>query len=218
MKENFTYSYLDIPNIDDIQLELDSFYQKIKDNQVVDVKNKDNVPIMQLHLDNSNPVASVGHLTKYTFIHCDINETMQKLPKLNKFFNSTGIELLRIAIIVTHPNSTQDPHIDQGPERLAINFPLAGTGETFTQMFKNKGILKYVTSIDENKTAIKEQRRYLQYFDEDLEELGRYVLNRPVILNVKMPHSVVNLSNDERIGISFRFKQDPWHLIKEENI
>jgi hypothetical protein len=28
-----------------------------------------------------------------------------------------------------------------------------------------------------------------------------------------MPHSVVNLSNDERVGISFRFKTDPWILV-----
>lgn len=218
MKENFTYKYLDVLHTDDIKLELDKFYQKIKDNQVFNTTNKDNAPIMELNLDESKPVIGVGNLTKYTFVHCNVNTTMQQLPILSEFFNSRGLELSRIAIITTHPNSVQDPHVDQGEETLGINFPLAGTSATYTQIFKNKGELKYVTSHDESKAGIKQQRRYLKYIDDSPEEIGRYELNRPVMLNVKMPHSVVNLSNDERVGISFRFKADPWDLVEQGNI
>lgn len=218
MKENFTYKYLDIPEVAEIQAELDCLYQKIKDNQVFNTTNKDNAPIMELNLDNSKPVKGVGHLTKYTFVHCDITTTMQQLPTLSKFFNNVGLELSRIAIVTTHPNSVQDPHVDQGEETLGINFPLSGTSATYTQIFKNKGELRYVTSHDESKAGIKQQRRYLKYIDDSPEEISRYELNRPVMLNVKMPHSVVNLSNDERVGISFRFKADPWILIEDGNI
>lgn len=218
MKENFTYKYLDIPEVVKIQLELDNLYQKIKDNQVFNTTNKDNAPIMELNLDNSKLVNGVGKLTKYTFVHCDITATMQQLPTLSKFFNSVSLELSRIAIITTHPNSVQDPHVDQGEETLGINFPLSGTSATYTQIFKNKGELRYVTSHDESKSGIKNQRRYLKYIDDNPEEIGRYELNRPVMLNVKMPHSVVNLSDNERVGISFRFKADPWNLIEGGNI
>ena len=218
MKENFTYKYLDIPSSDEIQAELDNFYQKIKDNQVFNTTNKDNAPIMELNLDSTTPINGVGNLTKYTFVHCDITTTMQHLPTLSNFFNGVNLELSRIAIITTHPNSVQDPHVDQGEETLGINFPLSGTNATYTQIFKNKGELRYVTSHDENKAGIKQQRRYLKYIDDSPEEIGRYELNRPVMLNVKMPHSVVNLSDDERVGISFRFKADPWNLIEEGNI
>lgn len=218
MKETFTYTYLDIPESDKIQLELNDLYLKIKDNQVFNTTNKDNAPIMELNLDSSKQVDGVGHLTKYTFVHIDIDTTMKQLPTLTKFFNDIGLsELSRIAIITTHPNSIQDPHVDQGEETLGINFPLSGTSATYTQIFRNKGELKFVTSHDESKDGIKRQRRYLKYIDDSPEEIGRYELNRPVMLNVKMPHSVVNLSDDERVGISFRFKADPWKLVIEGN-
>ena len=218
MKEDFTYKYLEIPGTDEIQAELDNFYLRIKDNQVFNTKNKDNAPIMELNLDGTATVTGVGHLTKYTFVHCDITATMQQLPTLSRFFDDAGLELSRIAIVTTHPNSVQDPHVDQGEETLGINFPLSGTSSTYTQIFKNKGELRYVTSHDESKAGIKQQRRYLKYIDDSPEEIGRYELNRPVMLNVKMPHSVVNLSDDERVGISFRFKADPWNLIEEGNM
>lgn len=215
MKETFTYQYLNIPEANQIQQELDQLYLKIKDNQVFNTTNKDNAPIMELNLDSSKPVQGVGHLTKYTFVHIDVESTMQQLPTLKKFFDGVGLsELSRIAIVTTHPNSVQDPHVDQGEETLGINFPLAGTSATYTQIFKNKGELKYVTSHDESKSGIKQQRRYLKYIDDSPEEIGRYELSRPVMLNVKMPHSVVNLSDDERVGISFRFKADPWKLLE----
>lgn len=217
MNENFTYSYLDwIPESDKIQSELNDLYIKIKDNQVFNTTNKDNAPIMELNLDSSKEIDGVGHLTKYTFVHINIDETMKQLPTLSKFFNDFGLgKLSRIAIVTTHPNSVQDPHVDQGEETLGINFPLSGISATYTQIFRNKGELKYVTSHDESKDGIKRQRRYLKYIDDSPEEIGRYELNRPVMLNVKMPHSVVNLSNDERVGISFRFKADPWKLVIE---
>ena len=219
MQENFTYKYLDIPEAEQIQQELNDLYVKIKDNQVFNTRNKDNAPIMELNLDNNREVVGVGNLTKYTFVHIDIATTMQQLPALREYFNSIGLgELSRIAIVTTHPNSVQDPHVDQGEETLGINFPLAGTSATYTQIFKNKGELRYVTSHDESKSGIKQQRRYLKYIDDNPEELGRYELNRPVMLNVKMPHSVVNLSKDERVGISFRFKADPWDLVDQGNM
>jgi hypothetical protein len=215
MKENFTYRYLNILEIDEIEEELNSYFQRIKDNQVFRNVNKDNAPIMELNLDSSKQVDGVGHLTKYTFVHVDINETMNQLPLLNKFFKKMGLsELSRIAIITTKPNSVQDPHVDQGEETLGINFPLAGTSATYTQIFKNKGELKYVSSPDEEIIPGQTKaRQYLKYIDDNPEEIGRYELNRPVILNVKMPHSVVNLSNDPRVGISFRFNADPWELM-----
>jgi hypothetical protein len=186
MKETFTYSYLDwIPESNKIQLELDQLYFKIKDNQVFNTTNKDNAPIMELNLDSSKEIDGVGHLTKYTFVHVNIEETMKQLPTLNKFFNDFLLgELSRIAIVTTHPNSVQDPHVDQGEETLGINFPLSGTNATYTQIFKNKGELKFVTSHDESKDGIKRQRRYLKYIDDSPEEIGRYELNRPVMLNV----------------------------------
>lgn len=214
MKNDFTYQYLDIPESAQIQQELNDFYLKVKNNQVFNTINKDNAPIMELNLDSTKTVTGVGNLTKYTFVHVDINTTMQHLPTLSLYFKQAGIsELSRIAIITTHPNSAQDPHVDQGEETLGINFPLAGVSATYTQIFRNKGELKYVTSNDESKDGIKRQRRYLKYIDDSPEEIGRYELNRPVMLNVKMPHSVVNLGQEERVGISFRFKADPWILL-----
>jgi hypothetical protein len=214
VKSDFTFKYLEIPGYENVVKELELFYNKIKDNQVFRTKNKDNASIMQLNLDSSALVEGVGNLTRYTFVHLDPITTMQHLPSLAKYFASTKLgELARIAIVTTHPMQTQDPHIDQGNETLGINFPLSGNSATYTSIFKNKGRVEYVVSQDEVKPGIKEQRRYLKYIDENPEEIARYELTRPVMLNVKMPHSVVNLSKDERVGISFRFKQDPWSLI-----
>ena len=68
--------------------------------------------------------------------------------------------------------------------------------------------------MDEVRPGVKEQRKFLRYMEENPEEIGRYVLTAPVLLNIKLPHSVVNSGDSQRVGISFRFKTDPWALTK----
>jgi hypothetical protein len=56
---------------------------------------------------------------------------------------------------------------------------------------------------------------FSRYVDETPVELSRFVLSSPTLINIKVPHQVVNDSNMDRICLSFRFDPDPWHLIDD---
>ena len=209
----FIYKFLTVPQLDKIQQELDQFYDSHKDNHVFNKKNAHGATIVELSQSAGEIPNSLGRWMGFTFVHADIESTMRQLPTLQSYFNSMAVgPIERIALVNTHPHSIQAPHVDQGVQYLALNFPLHGCNDTHTLFFKQKGELTTVISMDEVRPGVKEQRKFLRYMEENPEEIGRYILTAPVLLNIKLPHSVVNNGDSQRVGISFRFKTDPWAL------
>ena len=127
-----------------------------------------------------------------------------KVPTLYKWFGELNLTVKTICSIYLEPNSRQKGHIDQGPWDLAINIPASGCEFSSTKFFKNKGeiVVKYT-----NTTKVP----YYEYVDDSPEEIDSYILSKPVLINIKMPHSVHN-GIEPRTCFSFRFEQDPWFL------
>ena len=168
----------------------------------IDVDDLDQVmqEIKQFHAFKRFPVPN--------FFSMKPEEVMPHLPTLEKWFNKHNMETNLIAHIGQPPNSIQAVHIDSGPLSIALNFPIDIVSECSTLFFENKG------EIVENYTPVT-NIKYLTYVDPDPVVIGEYVLTHPTLLNIKLPHSIRNKSATEtRYCFSFRFKQDPWHLIK----
>ena len=157
----------------------------------------------------------IGPLEQYSFVHLDFNYVSKFLPALIQYFVDMDLgEIERIAYVSTPPNSVNTVHMDQGPEVLALNFPLTDCSHSHTIFLKNNGKLKPFF-VNETIDAVAGKRKFMKFVTDDPIEIGRYTLNGPVILNVKMPHGVINEGPTLRAGISFRFKKDPWHLVED---
>lgn len=212
-RDNFIYKILEIENIKAVEQELAAFYEQHRRVQVINQKNKDNNTIMVLSKVYDNVVNGLGPLEDFTFVHLDSNYVMKFLPALKQYFTDMNMgDIERVAYVSTPPNSVNAVHMDQGPETLALNFPLTDCSNSYTQFLKNNGKLVAIPLID-TVNGVEEKRKFMKFVTDDPIEVGRYTLNGPVMLNVKMPHGVVNQGPTLRAGISFRFKKDPWHLV-----
>jgi hypothetical protein len=152
---------------------------------------------------NSTPVTS-GNFTLQ-----DINKVLDALPSIKQWFKDNNCKPNKVAYISTDGYFVQPPHKDNSDQILAVNFPVSNC-ETVKTVFYD----------DTNVTAIlKYTRAYnIPYYHYEIDKkapIAEYILSKPVILNVKKIHSVVNNSNKDRVSLSFRFEEEPWHLIKE---
>lgn len=143
------------------------------------------------------------------FSHVNNSLVLNSLPTLNKWFSEHNMVVDRTAVLIIRSNDIQIPHIDQGAQSLAINFPLQHCNNTWTRFFKNTGILV-------QKFTPYTNLPYLEYVDDNMQEETRYELTGPTLINIKQPHSVINKTNFDRSCISFRFKEDPWFLLEDQ--
>jgi hypothetical protein len=149
------------------------------------------------------------HRTKKFPMHfypTDIPELLLNLPTINMWFKDQGLTVQTCAHLVQRAHSKQIKHVDTGNQTIALNFPIEVIPDAYTVFYKLKGtIVEKFTPV----TNVK----YSEYVDHDPEELGRYVLRQPTFINIKLPHAIINNSDLDRYCFSFRFKEDPWHLI-----
>jgi hypothetical protein len=139
----------------------------------------------------------------------DINVVLEALPSIKKWFQENNCKPNKVAYISTLANVVQPPHKDNSEQMIAVNFPVDNCDEVKTVFYDDtdvKSVLLHTRS-----TNIP----YHHYLLSGHTPITHYVLSSPVILNVKKIHSVVNTTNKNRISLSFRFEQDPWHLVKE---
>jgi len=136
--------------------------------------------------------------------------TLKSLPTLAEWFNENNLKVRHIAYISLGPNTRQGAHMDSfapGEPCLALNFPVINCELVTTEFFE---------FIEEDITIAYSKGTNLPYYaynSKDKKIIGCYNLNQPTLLNIRMPHRVVNDTDLERISLSFRFEKDPWHLV-----
>ena len=128
------------------------------------------------------------------------------LPLLWGWFECVGLEPLHIAWVHSLPGSKGSVHTDLGPHDLALQLPVKNCVDTDTAIYRSLGPARLVLT-----------KPIGYYWDiENVEEIDRYTLtDRPIIFNIKHPHSVVNRSRLHRQAISVRFEKDPWFLVNK---
>jgi hypothetical protein len=140
------------------------------------------------------------------FVGLDVTDTMKYFPTLEHWFTLHNLKVLFIAYILVPANSVQALHKDSGGPCLALNFPLRHCEGTYTNMFVDKGV---TTTAYTKGTHLS----YLKYVDLDPIINCTYELLSPTLIHIKKPHQVCNNTSNDRISLSFRFKEDPWFLI-----
>ena len=141
------------------------------------------------------------------FSMLDVESTLSLLPTISKWLEANKLEVIHIAYISVNPTTIQQAHIDSGESTLAINFPVINCNNVTTEFFK----------LESNDLTIRHSKGtnlpYYHFDNNGKDAIASFSLTQPTLLNIKMPHSVVNNTELERISLSFRFKKDPWHLI-----
>lgn len=143
------------------------------------------------------------------FNYLDVNPTLEKSPSFQKWLEESCCVLTKAAIIVsTIRSSIGAPHVDYQTNSLALNFPLSNCEHSYTAFYNPADI---DSIIDEEKSNGVLYKKII--FKNKPREISRYVLDRPILLNTHIPHKIFHGHEKSRYAISFRFVDDPWHLI-----
>ena len=148
----------------------------------------------------------------HNFTTVNAKEAMPHLPTLEKWFQQNNLTPYYVAHMGQAALSEQDIHVDSGDNSLALNFPIDIVEECATLFFEKNG------EIETRYTPVTNVK-YLKYVDHNpMVEIGRYTLTKPTLINVGIPHAIRNGSKTNmRYCFSFRFKEDPWHLVKDKD-
>jgi hypothetical protein len=169
----------------------------------IDTFNDIKKEIDQFYIDNPIPDSY------FKIINC--YKVMEALPSFKKWCIDNKLTPIKVAYISTPANTRQSPHKDDGEEILAVNFPVVNNDEVVTEQWDESGLasIKLMTK----GTYIP----YYRYLVSGVTPNASYILDKPVILNIKKVHSVVNNTDKPRVSLSFRFYNDPWHLINGQS-
>ena len=116
-----------------------------------------------------------------------------------------GMQLNKCVLITIKPTSPLPMHIDQR-EGLALNIPLLNCEDTVTEFWNCDRPYKIGYTVN--------GLPYFYFPPETVKiKIAEFVLTKPVLFDVRVPHSSTNKGTETRLAISLRFAKDPWHLV-----
>lgn len=136
----------------------------------------------------------------------DAFEQIRKIPELNAFLDSWGLQdsLHDLIINVIGPDGSFDIHEDPKLPEVAhhrILIPILNCKNTYTQFYatdKRPSVFEYISDDGD-------VHPYLRFDESDCELTHRLELTSPHIVNTTPPHGVINLNNSFRINLWLDF-------------
>ena len=170
--------------------------------QTIDIPNLENIHAELLSY-------TLNQLPKFkeAFNLLPLQDMMQHCPLIKEWFVSVGL-IPRVCALIIQPIGAdiRGAHTDTQVNSLALNFGIKNTEKTHTSFYK-------VVSGNIVQKTLPNGVTWDNYEQANLEEIARVDLKKPTIINTKVPHAVHNSTNELRISISFRFVNDPYHLV-----
>jgi hypothetical protein len=106
--------------------------------------------------------------------------------------------------VVTVSPGPSPIHIDAGSPTVAFNFPILNCQRTDTILYKlNDGV-----DVDSKLGKLKNHIGIYEFEQHEVTEITRFELDGPLLMNVKIPHQIINTNNAVRVSASLRFKND----------
>ena len=158
-------------------------------------------------------VKATGFIEKGTFFNpVGAARVYDAIPSLRDLFARHNItDLHSMAVIRVLPASVAPnfPHTDVMPspnQKVAINWPVFNCEDTYTCFYEEKA--------DANPQLVKLSNGlpYKKYSYDDVTEIHRIKINKPVALRYDVLHAVVNETQHVRVTVSFRFNSNHWEL------
>ena len=160
----------------------------------------------EIHLDNLDVIINESlnlfpdnKKDKTSLFYIDNNrELFLKIPELKN--NLDRLELTDhvygFGFYIVFNNSPLGIHHDNGDIIYSLNLPLSGCKNTYVNFYRSSSQAEELLTMAGNK--------YFAYKKEDCELIDRLELTSPYIINVKVPHAVVNKNNEPRITLLIR--------------
>jgi hypothetical protein len=146
---------------------------------------------------------------KMYFENLDPNAVFVSSPSLLQWLQSLSAGPVRvIGLIINEPNSQGGIHTDTQHCDLALNISIQTAG-THTNMYSIQHGIPYIATTPTGLTLTKYDKCVFDLHSQFQLE------NSPVIMNTKKLHNGVNPTDQWRLAISIRFKEDPWHIINK---
>ena len=114
-------------------------------------------------------------------------------------------DLAQISLVITMPNEKFPIHTDLGVALktiYALNIPIYNCKKSYTVFYRIKD---NVVGLEKPQNHVMGDN-YIEYNEEDVEEIGRMHLYKSAFFNTQIPHSTVNPTDDLRISITIRSK------------
>lgn len=122
----------------------------------------------------------------------------------------TGLEQLGwidnlsfIGIVIVPPGASPI-HIDTGDYTIGFNFPVLNCKRTHTILYKPNDDVDINSKLGKLKNHI----GLYEFEEHEVTEITRFELDGPLLMNVKVPHQIINTNNAVRVSASLRFKND----------
>jgi hypothetical protein len=191
-EETFLWKRLSIPNIDVMHDE------------------------MIRHVEKPSTQANMFSKTGMTFNYTDETALLKDCPTLLAWLQQNDLKLTATALVDVPKFRIRRPvHVDNTwrkfPNNFALNFPLTNcvSPDVWTAMFrvqKGPGTMSFPITTESDRLGV--------WNSEDCVEITRfqYIDKQPVLFNAKVPHGVVNGTDQARCALSLRFVKDPIHL------
>lgn len=136
----------------------------------------------------------------------DSKDALVKLPSVAVWFDSQQIIPAYALYIAIGKHYQQPIHTDAGSRQLAINFPIYNCDTAITNFYEvDESSAKPHKTINNGLPAVE--------YTITKSKICSFVLTKPTLINIKAPHGVDNNTDFTRYALSFRFHQDPVHLI-----
>lgn len=142
----------------------------------------------------------------------DDHKVLEELPSIKRWIDENNLRLKTFAYISIGPMIRQSIHKDRGTPELALNIPVFNCENIYTVFYEVGDREETLNYTPVTKLPFYSYEGFSPTDPNRI--LGQYSLIKPTILNVKQAHSVVNTTNQSRLCLSFRFEEDPWHLVK----
>ncbi len=129
-------------------------------------------------------------------------EIFLSIPELKEFLIKSGYikNLSAFAFFILQGNSNKIKqeiiHIDTGNYNYSLNLPIKNCNNTYTYFYSSNDIpkLKRMPHGDD----------YLELDKKNCKLIDRLELTSPHVINVKIPHSIINNNTDPRISLLIR--------------
>ena len=136
-------------------------------------------------------------------------EKFLAIPELRSELTRLGLIdwIYSFALLVVKPYQKTPIHQDTGPITYSFNLPILGC--------ENTNIIWYKSSSKPEEHFTAQEKNYWVYRSEDCTEIDRFDMSSPAIIDVKIPHEIVNLNiyqQRPRITLLTRLKQEIGQL------
>ena len=170
--------------------------------------------------------------SKYKFTLLDVPKILSKCKLLSNYLNNQGLHPVKIAVLKFLPwdSGICHIHVDNCNAKthdelkmnyvnnnqitrdlLALQIGLENVENSYTVLYKYlEGEIIQQNVINSNRPLINFPS--LNFKNAKMQEIDRYVADRPVLFNVTVPHTVINPTDFIRLLLTIRFDPDPWHL------